>query len=289
MLLFVLIAEGQRSLHATTFSITACLSPAASTQSQFCWINLWHHLSIFTLICPVFSSQQLLFPIISLHKFLARITQPKYWSFRYCTVFVNKQRILVVVVCYLYIYLDISYIYYFFLLPWLWWIKIKDSRRYDAVCTQNAHWSDVISENASNSDVILASERRRRDAVWELFTSECVFLLDHLLALKHVNDLPIVDRFFDDVVHKVTARILFIIYDVSQTMFYVWISTQQSSLLVRLFCLKCRLNSGRNSRWVMAQSDAWTLFHARVNGYTGRADIKRAVSRAVVSNWVLAT
>jgi len=61
------------------------------------------------------------------------------------------------------------------------------------MCTQNAHWSDVISENASNSDVICASERRRRDAVWELFTSECVFLLDHLLALKHVNDILVVD------------------------------------------------------------------------------------------------
>ena len=56
------------------------------------------------------------------------------------------------------------------------------------MCTQNAHWTDVISENACNCDDISAGERRRRDAVWELFTSECVFLLDHLMALKHVND-----------------------------------------------------------------------------------------------------
>jgi len=45
----------------------------------------------------------------------------------------------------------------------------------------------VVSESASNSDEISAEERRRRDAVWELFTSECVFLLDHLMALKHVS------------------------------------------------------------------------------------------------------
>ena len=61
---------------------------------------------------------------------------------------------------------------------------------------QNTHWSKVISDGACNSDVISADERRRRDAVWELFTSECVFLLDHLMALKHVNDIFVTDRFF---------------------------------------------------------------------------------------------
>jgi len=57
------------------------------------------------------------------------------------------------------------------------------------MCAQNAHWTGAISDSASNNDVISASERRRRDAVWELFTSECVFLLDHLMALKHVNNV----------------------------------------------------------------------------------------------------
>jgi len=32
-------------------------------------------------------------------------------------------------------------------------------------------------------------ERKRREAVWELFKSECVFLIDHLMALKHVSSL----------------------------------------------------------------------------------------------------
>lgn len=29
-------------------------------------------------------------------------------------------------------------------------------------------------------------ERKRREAVWELFRSESVFLIDHLMVLKHV-------------------------------------------------------------------------------------------------------
>ncbi len=32
-------------------------------------------------------------------------------------------------------------------------------------------------------------ERKRREAVWELFRSECVFLINHLMALKHVRYL----------------------------------------------------------------------------------------------------
>lgn len=37
--------------------------------------------------------------------------------------------------------------------------------------------------------VINETERKRREAVWELFRSECVFLIDHLMVLKHVRTL----------------------------------------------------------------------------------------------------
>ena len=30
-------------------------------------------------------------------------------------------------------------------------------------------------------------EKKRREVVWELFQSECVFLTDHLMVLKHVR------------------------------------------------------------------------------------------------------
>ncbi|GFO15574.1 pleckstrin homology domain-containing family g member 7, partial [Plakobranchus ocellatus] len=51
------------------------------------------------------------------------------------------------------------------------------------------HWSDLIasSDKQQNSQLTTLSdtERKRREAVWELFKSECVFLIDHLMVLKH--------------------------------------------------------------------------------------------------------
>ena len=58
---------------------------------------------------------------------------------------------------------------------------------------QDAHWIDL---GVSQSDDVSAeiadvseTERKRREAVWELFRSECVFLIDHLMVLKHVSAL----------------------------------------------------------------------------------------------------
>jgi len=42
-------------------------------------------------------------------------------------------------------------------------------------------------EEHIRSTVISENERKRREAVWELFQSECVFLIDHLMVLKHVR------------------------------------------------------------------------------------------------------
>jgi len=59
---------------------------------------------------------------------------------------------------------------------------------------QDAHWIDL---GVSQSDDVSAeiadvseTERKRREAVWELFRSECVFLIDHLMVLKHVSVSP---------------------------------------------------------------------------------------------------
>jgi hypothetical protein len=54
---------------------------------------------------------------------------------------------------------------------------------------QDAHWTDVVSgsESEVTSLPVTGYERKRREAVWELFTSQCVFLFDHLMALKHVR------------------------------------------------------------------------------------------------------
>ncbi|XP_053377181.1 uncharacterized protein LOC123530509 isoform X3 [Mercenaria mercenaria] len=55
---------------------------------------------------------------------------------------------------------------------------------------KNVHWTDLIASTDKQSSVadtlnISAMERKRRESVWELFKSECVFLIDHLMVLKH--------------------------------------------------------------------------------------------------------
>ena len=61
---------------------------------------------------------------------------------------------------------------------------------------QDADWSEVLARKnkesrqkqvAGGAQKIAEVERKRREAVWELFKSECVFLIDHLMALKHVS------------------------------------------------------------------------------------------------------
>ena len=51
------------------------------------------------------------------------------------------------------------------------------------------HWSELIASKDKDGELIHISEteRKRREAVWELFTSECVFLVDHIMVLKHVS------------------------------------------------------------------------------------------------------
>ncbi|XP_069141397.1 uncharacterized protein [Argopecten irradians] len=52
---------------------------------------------------------------------------------------------------------------------------------------KSLHWSDLIASSDKQTEQMCLSEteRKRREAVWELFKSECVFLIDHLMVLKH--------------------------------------------------------------------------------------------------------
>jgi len=43
------------------------------------------------------------------------------------------------------------------------------------------------STGGNNMLVLIETERKRLEAVWELFQSETVFLIDHLMVLKHVR------------------------------------------------------------------------------------------------------
>ncbi|XP_063436201.1 uncharacterized protein LOC134717621 isoform X3 [Mytilus trossulus] len=53
---------------------------------------------------------------------------------------------------------------------------------------KNLHWSDLIAcsdKQPDHNEQVIGIERKRREAVWELFKSECVFLIDHLMVIKH--------------------------------------------------------------------------------------------------------
>ncbi|XP_064606190.1 pleckstrin homology domain-containing family G member 7-like [Liolophura sinensis] len=67
--------------------------------------------------------------------------------------------------------------------------QINRSEFKDAHLTRykNAHWSDLITDPDIKREVtnLQEPEGKRREAVWELFKSECVFLIDHLMVLKH--------------------------------------------------------------------------------------------------------
>jgi len=59
-------------------------------------------------------------------------------------------------------------------------------------CTlQNVHWTELMSSSPGSDSVsrsaLTENERKRLEAVWELFQSETVFLIDHLMVLKHVR------------------------------------------------------------------------------------------------------
>ena len=62
------------------------------------------------------------------------------------------------------------------------------------VLFQSVHWTDLIASTDKQTSVadslnISEIERKRRETVWELFKSECVFLIDHLMVLKHVSSV----------------------------------------------------------------------------------------------------
>lgn len=92
-------------------------------------------------------------------------------------------------------------------------------------CRQDGHWTEVVSATEANTttEPVSGSERKRREAVWELFTSQCVFLFDHLMVLKHVSlrNLLANASFSSNVISvaayvKPTILRLFFIYTVSQ-------------------------------------------------------------------------
>jgi len=63
-------------------------------------------------------------------------------------------------------------------------------------------------ENVTAAVDVSEAERKRREAVWELCKSECVFLIDHLMALKHVRTLVYHSDVFRFLVRRFSTSLL---------------------------------------------------------------------------------
>ncbi|XP_078678787.1 uncharacterized protein LOC144914610 isoform X1 [Branchiostoma floridae x Branchiostoma belcheri] len=74
-------------------------------------------------------------------------------------------------------------------------IKQRDLGEHHLYAYKDSHWTDLMatSELGLPSLPLTEMEKKRREAVWELFTSECVYLLDHLLILKYVFLEPLLE------------------------------------------------------------------------------------------------
>ncbi|XP_071960719.1 pleckstrin homology domain-containing family G member 7-like isoform X2 [Antedon mediterranea] len=70
-------------------------------------------------------------------------------------------------------------------------LPTKEQEIFDFVAFKDSHWTDLINVAHPEGAVPLSptsseAEIKRRDHVWEVFTSECSYLVDHLLVLRDV-------------------------------------------------------------------------------------------------------
>ncbi|XP_053318381.1 pleckstrin homology domain-containing family G member 7 isoform X2 [Spea bombifrons] len=66
-------------------------------------------------------------------------------------------------------------------------MRIPEFTEYEFYNIKDKSWNEVISmQSLENKKVHANPNRRRQESVWELFTSECTYFLDHLLVLKMV-------------------------------------------------------------------------------------------------------
>ncbi|XP_060051514.1 pleckstrin homology domain-containing family G member 7 isoform X3 [Erinaceus europaeus] len=64
-------------------------------------------------------------------------------------------------------------------------VKITDFRGFEFYSLKNKTWNEVL-ETHQELPLDQADWRKQQEAVWELFTSECTYFLDHLLVLKMI-------------------------------------------------------------------------------------------------------
>ncbi|XP_029457493.1 pleckstrin homology domain-containing family G member 7 [Rhinatrema bivittatum] len=66
-------------------------------------------------------------------------------------------------------------------------IKISDFNEYEFYSFKDKSWNEFVrTQNIEKEAITDEKELKKQEAVWELFTSECVYFLDHLLVLKMI-------------------------------------------------------------------------------------------------------
>ena len=63
-------------------------------------------------------------------------------------------------------------------------------------------WPVLLTEAGVEPPEISDAERTRRDAIWEIFTNECTFLVDHLMVLKHVSSFQPFLIYYEATLHN---------------------------------------------------------------------------------------
>ncbi|XP_073507753.1 pleckstrin homology domain-containing family G member 7 isoform X2 [Phyllobates terribilis] len=65
--------------------------------------------------------------------------------------------------------------------------KVSDFTEYEFTNIKDKPWDEIRNtQNIENKQIIRSSNRKRQEAIWELFTSECTYFLEHLLVLKKI-------------------------------------------------------------------------------------------------------
>ncbi|XP_021272353.1 pleckstrin homology domain-containing family G member 7 isoform X5 [Numida meleagris] len=66
-------------------------------------------------------------------------------------------------------------------------IKVIDCDTYEFCCFKSKSWHEFIkAQQTEQKDINSQLQVKKEEAVWELFTSECTYFLDHLLVLKMI-------------------------------------------------------------------------------------------------------
>ncbi|KAM4036487.1 pleckstrin homology domain-containing family G member 7 isoform 1-T2 [Anomaloglossus baeobatrachus] len=64
--------------------------------------------------------------------------------------------------------------------------KVSDFTEYEFTNIKDKTWDEIKNTQTVEKKQMRSSNRKRQEAIWELFTSECTYFLEHLLVLKRI-------------------------------------------------------------------------------------------------------